>query len=384
MNILFLMGIYPSYGGVEKVTTVLANEFVKQGMCVSIVSFEQPVPELAKELHPKIKLYKLDYPVLTNKNKVKLSQIIRNNDVKYLINQWAVPWYVARLCKKATIGTECRLITVHHNIPNMNARIQQIEIDLSEGKGNRLINRLKHLVIKSISRISLRYVYETSDRYIVLSPSFVPILGSYILKKNLPKVIALGNPITISDIDSTNYHDKINEIIYVGRVEYNQKHTYRLIDVWNTIRLYHPDWHLTIVGDGPDLVNLKGRATSMGLENINFEGFQSPLNYYKRAKILLLLSEYEGFPLVIGEAMSQGTVPVILGSFPAVYDIVKNCSGIVIKPPYNIDVVAEALSGLMQDAEKLRTMSSKSIEISKEFELHSIIKEWKALFNSIM
>lgn len=100
MNILFLMGIYPSYGGVEKVTTVLANEFVKQGMCVSIVSFEQPVPELAKELHPKIKLYKLDYPVLTNKNKVKLSQIIRNNDVKYLINQWAVPWYVARLCKK--------------------------------------------------------------------------------------------------------------------------------------------------------------------------------------------------------------------------------------------------------------------------------------------
>lgn len=286
--------------------------------------------------------------------------------------------------QKATIGTECRLITVHHNIPNMNARIQQIEIDLSEGKGNRLINRLKHLAIKSISRISLRYVYETSDRYIVLSPSFVPILGSYILKKNLPKVIALGNPITISDIDSTNYHDKINEIIYVGRVEYNQKHTYRLIDVWNTIRLYHPDWHLTIVGDGPDLVNLKGRATSMGLENINFEGFQSPLNYYKRAKILLLLSEYEGFPLVIGEAMSQGTVPVILGSFPAVYDIVKNCSGIVIKPPYNIDVVAEVLSGLMQDAEKLRTMSSKSIEISKEFELHSIIKEWKALFNSIM
>ena len=77
MNILFLMGIYPNYGGVEKVTTILANEFAKQGMCVSIVSFEQPVPELAGELLPGIRLYKLDYPVLTRNNIVKLSQ--KNN-----------------------------------------------------------------------------------------------------------------------------------------------------------------------------------------------------------------------------------------------------------------------------------------------------------------
>ena len=40
------MGIYPSYGGVEKVSTYLANELVKRGHEVSIVSFDQPHPEI--------------------------------------------------------------------------------------------------------------------------------------------------------------------------------------------------------------------------------------------------------------------------------------------------------------------------------------------------
>ena len=368
------MGIYPNYGGVEKVTTILANEFAKQGMCVSIVSFEQPVPELAGELLPGIRLYKLDYPVLTRNNRVKLARIIRKNDIRYIINQWAVPWYVARLCRNAILGTECRLITVHHNIPNMNTRIQQIEIDIAGGKGNKLVCRLKHIAVKSISRLSLRYVYEVSDRYIVLSSSFIPILGNYIRKKSLPKALALGNPITILNSAQPDYQNKINEIIYVGRVEYNQKHTYRLLDVWKTVYPYHQDWNLTIVGDGPDLNDLKRRAISMGLENISFEGFQSPLNYYKRAKILLLLSEYEGFPLVIGEAMSQGAVPVILGSFPAVYDIVKDGCGLVIKPPYNPENVAKSLLALMKNDEKLKTMGYRSIEVSKEFELPAIVK----------
>lgn len=384
MNILFLMGIYPNYGGVEKVTTILANEFSKQGMHVSIVSFEQPVPKLAEELLHGIRLYKLDYPVLTRNNRVELARIIRKNNIRYIINQWAVPWYVARLCRKAILGTECCLITVHHNIPNMNARIQQIEIDVAEGKGNKFICRLKHLVVKSISRLSLRYVYEVSDRYIVLSPSFIPILRNYILKKSLSKALALGNPITILNSDQVRYQNKINEIIYVGRVEYNQKHTYRLLDVWKMVWPYQQDWNLTIVGDGPDLADLKRRAVSMGLENISFEGFQSPLNYYKRAKILLLLSEYEGFPLVIGEAMSQGAVPVILGSFPAVYDIVKDSCGLVVKPPYHLENVVKSLLALMKDDEKLKVMSYRAMEVSKNFELSTIVKMWNTIFKSLM
>ncbi|MEP0305179.1 MAG: hypothetical protein ABJD98_18760, partial [Maribacter dokdonensis] len=68
-HILFVMGLYPNYGGTEKVTTVLANAFVERGHSVSIASFEQPHPELKdEELDPSIDLLKLSFPVRRKKN----------------------------------------------------------------------------------------------------------------------------------------------------------------------------------------------------------------------------------------------------------------------------------------------------------------------------
>ena len=51
MNILFLLGKFPSIGGVETVTAILANEFSARGHAVHVVSFEQvtekPSPDCA-------------------------------------------------------------------------------------------------------------------------------------------------------------------------------------------------------------------------------------------------------------------------------------------------------------------------------------------------
>ena len=60
MNILFFYRVYPNYGGVEVVTTVLANRFIKDGHGVIIASIEQPHIELACQLLPDVKLVKLD------------------------------------------------------------------------------------------------------------------------------------------------------------------------------------------------------------------------------------------------------------------------------------------------------------------------------------
>ena len=59
MNILFFYRVYPNYGGVEVVTTVLANRFIKDGHGVIIASIEQPHIELACQLLPDVKLVKL-------------------------------------------------------------------------------------------------------------------------------------------------------------------------------------------------------------------------------------------------------------------------------------------------------------------------------------
>ena len=61
MNILFLYRIYPNFGGVEVVTTILANKFVEDGHNVTIVSFEQGNKELLEQLESKVVIARLSH-----------------------------------------------------------------------------------------------------------------------------------------------------------------------------------------------------------------------------------------------------------------------------------------------------------------------------------
>lgn len=386
-NILFLMGVYPSYGGVEKVSTILANAFVESGHSVSIVSFEQPHPELIdKELNHEVGLYKLSYPVFGKRNIQKLRTIIVKQKIDILINQWAVPYYVARLCYKATQGLNCKVITVHHNDPSTNARIKGIEIDIKRKAGISTFLHLKLSLVRFFSRLSLRYTYKKCDRYVVLSPSFIPIATRYMGIHHPHKILALPNPVTINpccDIDKT-MSNKRKEIIWVGRIEYNQKRTFRLIDIWQKLYLMHPDWHLTIVGDGPDRQDLQNRIVETKLPNIEITGFRDPVVYYDRASILLLVSEYEGFPLVTIESMSYGVVPVVLGSYAACYDIIENGkNGFIVPTPFRTQMFADVVDSLICNETLLKRISEEAYNSSENFSRRKIVGKWNELMDEV-
>lgn len=380
------MGVYPNYGGVEKVSTILANEFIRKGHRVGIVSFEQPHPELAvKELNPKVGLYYLKFPVSSVQNKKQLTRIVHDDKIDYIINQWCVPWYVARLCRQAMRGTNCKLISVHHNLPTTNARIKGLEQALEIGEGRKWINRLKLAVVRTISRISLRYTYAKSHRYIVLSPSFIVQAKQFLRLSDGKKILSIGNPITIpNDIPSVFSSKKMKEILYVGRIEYNQKRSFRLVTIWQKLSNEFPDWKLTIVGDGPDREDLQNRIEKAKLERITIEGFQNPIPYYQRASILLLVSDYEGFPLVIPEAMSKGIVPVVYGSFSAIYDIIESSkSGFITNKPYSDLSICQSLSLLMKDESLLNKMQEEAYKRSNLFTLDTITTKWYNLFDCL-
>lgn len=386
-NILFLMGVYPSYGGVEKVSTILANAFVESGHSVSIVSFEQPHPELIdKELNHEVGLYKLSYPVFGKRNIQKLRTIIVKQKIDILINQWAVPYYVARLCYKATQGLNCKVITVHHNDPSTNARIKGIEIDIKRKAGISTFLHLKLSLVRFFSRLSLRYTYKKCDRYVVLSPSFIPIATRYMGIHHPHKILALPNPVTIDpccDIDKT-MSNKRKEIIWVGRIEYNQKRTFRLIDIWQKLYLKYPDWHLTIVGDGPDRQDLQNRIVETKLPNIEITGFRDPVVYYDRASILLLVSEYEGFPLVTIESMSYGVVPVVLGSYAACYDIIENGkNGFIVPTPFRTQMFADVVDSLICNETLLKRISEEAYNSSENFSRRKIVGKWNELMDEV-
>lgn len=129
-------------------------------------------------------------------------------------------------------------------------------------------------------------------------------------------------------------------------------------------------------------------AQNLNLHNVRFEGFQSPILYYKRASILLLTSEYEGFPLVLPECMSFGVVPVVYGSYSAVYDIINDGKdGLVVhfsKDSFHAEKMAEKLSVIMSNEKLRNTMAINAIKKSCNYSIDKIYKQWLTTFNELL
>ena len=378
-NILFLMGTCPSYGGVEIVSTVLANQFIEDGHQVTIASYKQPLHEAAPlNLSDQCDLLFLSHPVLSMQNIKKLREYILTHEINVLINQWVVPFYATLVWKLAAYGTECKVYSVHHNPPDTNMRIQSLKARIELGK-----SYLKGVygLVREVSRLSLAFCIRNSHRFILLSSSFIPVAQKFSRVKSAEKFLSIPNPISIPLPDEDISREK--EIIYVGRIEYNQKRTDRVIDIWKELESKYPDWKLTIVGDGEDREDLQKRIDGYGLKRVEITGFVDPIPYYKRASILLLTSEYEGFGLVIAEAMSHGVVPVVYNSFGAAKDLITDGhNGVLVDKPFSDSGFAEKVNELMDKPDYLNELSENGRIVSAGYSIDRIANEWYKLMDN--
>lgn len=231
----------------------------------------------------------------------------------------------------------------------------------------------------------MRYVYNHSDLYMVLSPSFINKFKDFTGIRHPDRLIVQTNPITI---DTTGFQldltRKQKEIIYVGRIDYNQKRVSRIIETWSLLENKYPDWSVKIIGDGKERKQLEEMCKSLKLKRVSFEGFQSPIEYYKKASILILTSEYEGFGLVIVEGMSFGVVPVVYGSYSAVYDIIKHKeNGMIVQPQngkFEVNEMAKQLAFVMENESKRNEMAQNAMLTSRrDYSLENICRSWEKI-----
>lgn len=389
MNILFLLKSF-EIGGLEVVTSVLANKFVIEGHNVVIWAFFEGKTSLKDRLDKRVNLVYGNGFNSGKENVKSLRDVLTENNIQVVINQWGLPFIPALTLKKASKGLNIKTIAVYHNDPLSNGRTKQVEILLEQCNNiiKRTYLRLKLSILKSITSASMRYNYSNSDKFMVLSESFITHFETFTGINPAKKLIVQTNPITLGleHIDA-NLYNKQKEVIYVGRLDYNQKRVNRVIETWSLIESEYPDWKLTIVGDGSERNKLELLAQNLNLHNISFEGFQSPIQYYKRASILLLTSEYEGFPLVLPECMSFGVVPVVYGSYSAVYDIINDGqNGLVVpfsKDGFHAEKMAEKISVIMTN-EKLRsTMAINAIKKSCNYSIGKIYKQWNMVLDKL-
>lgn len=283
-----------------------------------------------------------------------------------------------------------KTIAIYHNSPDTNARIKDVEIALAETHNllKKAMLYAKMFAFKQITSRSMKYVYQHTDLYMVLSPSFVKKFKEFTGITHPDHLQVLTNPVTI---DSSSYDyslsKKQKEIIYMGRIDYNQKRVYRVVDTWAKLEPVFPDWKLTIVGDGTARKDIEKQVKEYGLQRVSFEGFQQPKPYYERASILMLTSEYEGFPLVLAECMSFGVIPAVYNSYSAVCDIIDGGKdGIVLpyhKNGYDANEAAGMIANIMKDGGKREQMALAAIKKSKEYSIEKIYQEWEKVFECI-
>ena len=390
MNILFLMKVY-DVGGIEVVAATLASCFVRHGHNVVIVTFKKPNGLTIARTDKQVEIYTLNGYKCSSQNISSLRNILVKNQIQVVINQWGLPLVPCKTLNKAKKGLDIKTIAVYHNQIDTNARIKDVEIALDNCRNRlkRCLFEAKKAAFKLVTSRSMAYVYHHTDLYQVLSSSYVPLFSKFTGIKHPDHLMVQTNPVTLDSTDFVySFPKKQMEIIYLGRIDYNQKRVYRVIDTWARLEKKFPDWKITIVGDGVERKNVEKQVADYDLKHVSFEGFQQPKPYYERASILLLTSEYEGFPLVLAECMSFGVIPVVYDSYSAVRDIIDDGKdGVVIpyeKDGYDADKAAGMLAQIMQNDSLRDMMAHAAIEKSKVYSVERIYQEWMKTFGKLL
>lgn len=387
MNLLFIIGKYPDYGGVEKLTTLFANRFTQDSHKVYIVSFEQNEKHLLSELDENIDLVFLEKPVLQISNIRRIRDLVVSKDVDFIINQWCLPYYITLFSKLVSFHTPTKCIFVYHNTPKTGNLIVRAEEKYNLGSKKMIVkslNYIKLILIKKIIGINFRLGYYWSDRYVLYVKGFGKEFMDISGLNEISKMRYIPNPITI-DREKYQYYlpEKKKQIIWVGRLEIYQKRIDRVLDIWKDIESKNLDWSLLIIGDGPNREKLEKIVYDHHISRVYFEGFQAPKSYLEDASILLLTSDFEGFGLVLVEGMNFGVVPIVYNSYCAVSDIVSDKEDGCVIPPFDKDMFIERLDDLMHDEGKRDRMAQNALRKADYFSVNKITEMWYELFDEL-
>jgi len=366
-GILYFMGTW-GVGGVERVTAVLSNEWARRGKKIVIFAFSLEDEMLLSSIDSSVSVVIPNKGVMTEDSAKALRTAIEENDIGYVINDWSLPFKTSLFLRRVCKGLNVVQIVNLHNIPNNNARLAAAR------------NPILRFAIRLFSVMNMHLTYAFCARYVLLSESFKPIFKRFAFVPFGRKLSAITNPLTLEVEESSV--EKENILLYVGRLEEKQKCFSRIANLWkNCLAERHPAWRLEVVGDGPDREAYEKMLE--GVPRVVFHGFQPPAKYYQKSKLLVMTSAFEGFPLVLAEAMSAGCVPIALGSFPAVYDIINGRNGRVVQPPYDEKTFADKVSALMADESLYSVVAENARTSAQSFSVEKVVDEWESLLKGL-
>lgn len=393
MNILFVFErkIIPHKGGVERVTSLLAQEFIKRGHNVSYLSvgprdWNQLPEQNESEKSEGIKQSYIPSGEEGFCNKIDEFLNECNPDIAIVQGHHASVIPVLPLLK-GRVWT----MMVFHNQPFPLLGIERYVKLATPWKSLQFKGKmLKSLAIGAPSVFRKYYTRNQArkytcfvnsvDKFVLLSKLFIPRLLRSAPFINQEKLLAVNNPNTFS-IPEKMPEEKENIVLVVTRLSNPQKNITGFIEVWAEFSRRHPDWKALIVGDGEHSAWLKAYVRKKGVTNLSFEGSrESVADYYSRAKILCMTSAYEGWPMVLAEGMAYGCVPVAYDSFEAVHEIIDSGKTGYLIPPFSRKEMVAAMGTIADNDESRLRMAEAARNSVQRFSVKKIAGIWEEIF----
>lgn len=219
-----------------------------------------------------------------------------------------------------------------------------------------------------------KIIYPTADGVIVQTK-----MAYEIYRKKIPDVMlrVIGNP--IRKIDADYLVAKENIVLSVGRM-INTKHFDELIRLF--VRINAPGWKLVIVGGDAlkqsnfekyqDLINTLGVGDSVFLT-----GYQKDIDiFYRRSRIFAFTSSSEGFPNVIGEAMSAGLPVVAFDCIAGPSELITDQENGFLIPVNDYGLFQKRLEKLMHDEQLRAKFGERAQESVLSFSISEIGRKY--------
>ena len=379
----FLTDSIFSFGGVQRVTAVIAKELAKD-YDVTILTIDRPEQKDLSyyglsDAHIHYRFFSFPHvPRWKNYFCKAYSYLYRRHlpQTKFTSDIYAhssFPWEKRKaLIKELKSGNYDVIIGVHAPLA---VRLATCRHAL---KGTRLIGWIHNSYEALFGKGSLYIGPELCKHYefqLAKLDTTVVLCHDDSQKYHIPTRV-IYNPLTLlPDAPSEGMSKKF---LAVGRFSRLHKGFDLLIEAFRIFAEQNSEWTLNIVGEGVEEPLYRQLIAEYHLENrITIHPFTNHIQqYYHDAQVYVLSSRWEGFGLVLVEAMAHG-LPVISSNLPTSQEIMGDFG------LYFINGDVNGMARQMQVATQLdwQETSKQALQIAARFNIDTIINQWKQLID---
>jgi len=159
-----------------------------------------------------------------------------------------------------------------------------------------------------------------------------------------------------------------------------------LIPAFAPVAAAHPEWELKLCGRGRDTQKLRDLVAEHGLEGrVILEGPTDDVpGEMAQASIYALSSRYEGFPLVLIEAMSKGMACVAFDCPTGPADIVEDHRNGLLVPARDVEGLTAALMEMVSDEELRRRCGEAAVATAEQYTMAAIGPRWDEMMQALL